>query len=156
MKKWLGLLVSYGAIGAIGFTLGLYMLPILMAPPSPTTKQAWTLLGDAEFQGSYRRDLKDSDFLHWGEGTAFVSRSAIFLEGELAPGPDYKMYLSPRYLETEEEFLRVKSSMVRIGDIKSFGGVVLPVPSQVDVTEFNTVIVWCETFSQFITAAKYK
>lgn len=155
MKKWL-ISISYLVVGAMGFVLGLYMLPVLMAPPAPTTTQVTSMLGDPEFEGKFHRDLKDSDFLHWGEGTAFVSRRAIFLEGELAPGPDYKMYLSPQYLETEEEFLRVKASMVRVGEIKSFGGVVLPVPSQIDVTKFNTVIVWCETFGQFITAAKYK
>jgi len=88
MKKWLGFFVSYGAVGVIGFTLGLYMLPILMVLKAPTTKQAWTLLGDAKYQGSYRHALKDSDFLHWGEGTAFVSRRAVFLEGKLAPEPD--------------------------------------------------------------------
>jgi len=66
------------------------------------------------------------------------------------------MYLSTTYLETEEEFLQLKSSMVRIGDVKSFSGVILSVSSQVAVTKFNTVIAWCETFSQFITATKYK
>jgi len=30
------------------------------------------------------------------------------------------------------------------------------VPEAVDPERYNTVIVWCETFSQFITAAKYK
>jgi hypothetical protein len=30
------------------------------------------------------------------------------------------------------------------------------VPAGVDVERYNTVIIWCEAFSQFITAAQYK
>lgn len=46
--------------------------------------------------------------------------------------------------------------MVRIGDVKTFKNFVVPVPDAVDPARYNTVIVWCETFSKFITAAKYK
>ena len=33
----------------------------------------------AGFSGQFRRDLKDSDPLHWGEGTVFVSSKSIGL-----------------------------------------------------------------------------
>jgi hypothetical protein len=33
---------------------------------------------------------------------------------------------------------------------------VVPVPATVDVSRYKAVIVWCETFSQFITAASYQ
>jgi len=156
MKKCLGLFVSHGFVGVIGFTLGLYMLPILIAPPVLPMEQVRDMLGEPEFTGQFKRDLKDSDFLHWGEGTAHVSRTAIFLEGELAPGPDYKLYLSPQYLETEADFLRLKSSMVRVGDIKTFTNVIVPMSKDINPSGFNTIVVWCETFHQFITAAKYR
>ena len=41
-------------------------------------------------------------------------------------------------------------------DVRTFRNFVVEVPDAVDVERYNTVIVWCETFSQFITAAKYK
>jgi hypothetical protein len=43
-----------------------------------------------------------------------------------------------------------------VADIKTFDSFLVVVPPGVDVSRFNTVVVWCETFSQFITAAKYQ
>ncbi|MEC7592509.1 MAG: DM13 domain-containing protein [Pseudomonadota bacterium] len=40
-----------------------------------------------------------------------------------------------------------------IGDVKSFDGFVLDVPAGVDIAAFTTVVVRCEAFSEFITAA---
>ena len=156
MKRLLALIVSHSLIGVAGFSLGIYALPILIAPPAMPMAQLTSMLGEAEFEGRFNRDLKGSDFLHWGEGTAYVSRTAVFLEGKLAPGPDYKLYLSPEFLETEAEFLRLKPDMVRVGDVKTFENAIVAVPKDINLQEFNTVIVWCETFGQFITAAQYR
>lgn len=141
---------------ALGFALGVYALPILIAPPAPSAAEVAAQADKAIFKGQFRRDLKDSDALHWGEGTVSVSRTSIALAGELAPGPDYKLYLSPEFVETEADFKRLKPSMVRVGDVKTFKNFLVPVPEAVDPAGYTTVIVWCETFSQFITAAKYR
>ena len=141
---------------AIGFALGVYTLPILIAPPAPSTADVAAEAAKASFKGEFRRDLKGSDALHWGEGTVSVSRTSIALAGELAPGPDYKLYLSPEFVETEADFKRLRPSMVRVGDVKTFKNFLITVPENVDPARYTTVIVWCETFSQFITAAKYR
>ena len=141
---------------ALGFALGVYTLPILIAPPAPSAAEVAAQADPAAFKGRFRRDLKDSDALHWGEGTVSVSRTSIAFAGELAPGPDYKLYLSPQFVETEAEFKRLKPRMVRVGDVKTFRNFVVPVPEAVDPARYDTVIVWCETFGQFITAAKYR
>ena len=85
-----------------------------------------------------------------------VSRTNIALAGKVAPGPDYKLYLSPEFVETETDFMRLKPRMARVGDVKTFENFIVPVPGTIDPAAFNTVIVWCESFGQFITAAKYK
>jgi len=85
-----------------------------------------------------------------------VSRTAIALSGKVAPGPDYKLYLSPEFVETEADFMRLKPRMARVGDVKTFENFIVPVPGNIDPASFNTVIVWCESFGQFITAAKYR
>lgn len=154
--KRLALVVSHAGALAVGFALGIYALPILIAPDAPSATEVQAQASTALYKGQFRRDLKDSDALHWGEGTVSVSARSIALAGELAPGPDYKLYLSPRFVETEAEFRQLKSSMVRVGDVKTFSNFLLPVPTTVDVEKYNTVIIWCETFSQFITAAKYR
>ena len=112
--------------------------------------------GKAEFKGEFRRDLKDSDFLHWGEGSVSVSRGAITLMGRIAPGPDYKLYLSPEFVETEADFNRLKAKMARVGDVKTFENFIVPLPESIDPKAYTTVIVWCESFGQFITAARYR
>jgi len=156
MKKFLLLIISHVAVGAIGFAGGIYMLPILIAPPAPAEAEVLEIASQAQFTSEFRRDLAGSDALHWGEGSVSVSRSAVSLMGKLAPGPDYKLYLSPEFIETEADFNGLKSEMVRVGDVKTFENFLVPVPESIDPAAYNTVVVWCESFGQFITAAKYQ
>lgn len=156
MKKWLVLAATHGAALAAGVALGIYLLPILTAPAAPSAGEITAAAGKAEFKGEFRRNLKDSDLLHWGEGTVSVSRSAIALMGRIAPGPDYKLYLSPEFVETEADFKRLKARMARVGDVKTFENFIVPVPASIDPQAYTTVIVWCESFGQFITAARYR
>ena len=141
---------------AVGFALGVYFLPILTAPASPDAAMLQQEAQGAEFTADLTRDLRGSDFLHWGDGTISVSSDMIVHQGELAPGPDYKLYLVADFVEHEEEFLPIKSEAQLIGDVKTFEGFLLTVPEGVDVTQYTTVLVWCEAFSEFITAAKYR
>ncbi|MGF1841695.1 DM13 domain-containing protein, partial [Vibrio clamense] len=50
----------------------------------------------------------------------------------------------------------LKDSMVRIGNVKTFENFAVKIPKGIDVSKYNTVIVWCETFGEFITSAKYQ
>ena len=153
MKKAPLLIATHLVALALGFVAGVYLLPILTAaPPSPVTLEA----REALFEGRFRRDLKDSDFLHWGEGRVMLDTRRIAFEGKLAPGPDYKLYLSPQFVETEADFQRLKPSMLRVGDVRNFERFELPLPPGTDLSRYDTVVIWCETFSQFITAARYR
>lgn len=155
MKK-LALLVSHIVMLGVGFALGVYLLPILIAPPAPAAAEVARLADDAAFKARFSRDLAGSDLLHWGEGDVTVSPEAVTLMGRLAPGPDYKLYLSPRFVEDEASFLAAKAEMVRIGDVNTFENFVVRVPSEVDIERYDTVVVWCEAFGEFITAARYR
>ena len=141
---------------ALGFALGVYLLPILIAPEAPSAEEVKSAAADAKLTGTFRRDQKGSDFLHWGEGTVSVSPRAVSLMGRVAPGPDYKLYLSEAFVETKEEFLKVKPKARRLGDVKTFENFIVPVPEGVDVARYTTAVVWCETFSMFISSAKYR
>jgi hypothetical protein len=156
LRRLLILAATHAAALGAGFALGIYALPILTAPAAPSAGAVGAAAGKAEFKGEFRRDLKDSDLLHWGEGTVTVSRAAVTLLGRIAPGPDYKLYLSPEFVETEAEFRRLKPSMARVGDVKTFENFIVPVPEGVDPKAYTAVIVWCESFGQFITAARYR
>ena len=156
MKILIGLVVSHSLVAVAGFALGVYMLPLLTAPSAPSAADLAAASVGAQYEGHFRRDLEGSDFLHWGVGKVSGGRDAIALHGEIAPGPDYQLYLSPQFVETEADFVRLKPDMVRVGAVKTFENFIVPIPESVDPGQFSAVIVWCESFGEFITAASYR
>ncbi|MFW1676185.1 DM13 domain-containing protein [Pontibacter sp. JAM-7] len=147
---------SHLVVGLIGFVAGLYLLPILIAPPGPSAAELAQLASVARYSTEFSRDRKDSDTLHWGEGKVAITDVSVVFSGKLAPGPDYRLYLSPVFVETEAEFERLKLSMVQVGPVRTFENFVVDVSAEVNVAEFTTVIVWCESFGEFITSAQYR
>jgi hypothetical protein len=85
-----------------------------------------------------------------------VTPRKVVHKGKLAPGPDYKLYLVPEFVEDEASFLSVKAQSLRVADVKTFDGFIVDLPAGTDVNAYTTVLVWCEAFSEFITAAKYR
>ena len=150
------LVVSHAAALGMGFAFGIYLLPILTAPDGPPAEEIRSVASGAQFTTTFRRDLEDSDALHWGEGTLFISPELIAFEGRLAPGPDYRLYLSPEFVETEAGFKALKADMVQVGSVQTFENFMVKVPATLDPAAFKAAIVWCETFGQFITAAAYQ
>ena len=149
-------LATHSVALGVGFALGIYLLPILTAPDSPDAAMLEEQAAQAQFTAPLTRDLRGSDFLHWGEGTISISDTMIVHEGALSPGPDYKVYLTTQFVEHEDEFNPIKDSAALIGDVKTFGGFLLDIPEGIDVTAYNTVVVWCESFGEFITAGQYR
>ncbi|MDJ0820694.1 MAG: DM13 domain-containing protein [Paracoccaceae bacterium] len=156
MRRILLAIVTHTAALAVGFALGIYLLPILTAPASPDAEMLQSSAQNAQFSATLTRDLRGSDLLHWGEGTISLTDGQIVHEGRLAPGPDYKLYLVESFVEHEDEFLPIKDQAQLVGDVKTFGGFLLDIPDGIDVTNYTTVLIWCEAFSEFITAAQYR
>ena len=156
MKKFLLLAMTHVLTLGAGFALGIYLLPILTAPPAPTTAQVKAAAAGARYVTAFRRDLRGSDSLHWGEGEVSLGPASVALHGRVAPGPAYKLYLVPEFVDTGADFKRVKAQSLAIADIKTFENFVVPLPAGVDLASYTSVVIWCESFSQFITAAKYR
>lgn len=150
------MIITHTAALALGFGLGVYLLPILTAPTSPDAAKLQDMARDAVYTATFTRDRRGSDFLHWGEGDISLSATMVVHQGRLAPGPDYRMYLVPSFVEHEDEFLPLKDASVQIGEVKSFGGVIVQIPDGVDIADYDTVLIWCEAFGEFITSAKYR
>ena len=149
-------LITHLSAGAFGFALGIYMLPILIAPTSPTASEVARLSVNARYFAVFNKELKGSDAFHWGEGQVSIGPDYITLTGRLAPGPDYKLYLSTTFVETESDVIRLKDNMVRVGDVNTFENFVVKVPQDIDVSRYTSLLIWCEAFGEFITAAKYQ
>ena len=134
MTKLVIRVATHVAALAVGFAVGVYVLPILTAPDAPSVDEVASASSQAVFSGRFSKDLKDSDFLHWGEGTVTVGPQSVTLTRSLAPGPDYKLYLSPEFVETETDFMRLKARMARIGDVRTFENFVVRIRDSIDVS----------------------
>lgn len=156
MRKILFLTASHGAMLIAGFALGVYLLPILTAPASPDSAMLEQSAAGANFSAGLTRELRGSDLLHWGEGTISLTDTQIVHEGKLAPGPDYRLYLVPDFVEHEDEFLPLKDASLMVGGVESFSGFILDLPQGADLTQYTTVVIWCEAFGEFITAGRYR
>jgi len=148
-----------GILGLLpGFGLGVYFLPILVEQEGAALETLMQAQQFAEKSGTFTRDLRGSDRLHWGEGVITLSREAdghyLTLDGEVSPGPDYRLYLTDGLVEDEAAFLAVKAQSAYIGEVKAFTNFRLAVPPSIDVARYGAVIVWCERFGEFITAAE--
>ena len=109
--------------------MGVYFLPILIAEKG-LDKASITALSDSVLRrGTFVRDL---------------------------PGPDYRLYLTPKYVETGAGFQNIKAQSIQIGLVKAFENFSLKLPDGVDATNYRAVLIWCEAFEQFITAAKLR
>ena len=64
------------------------------------------------------------------------------------------MYLTPSLATDEATALKIKDQSVQIGEVKAFGNFSLDVPPGITVGDYPAVLIWCEAFSEFITAAE--
>ncbi|HGM6731170.1 TPA: DM13 domain-containing protein [Stenotrophomonas maltophilia] len=156
MRRVLVLAATHLLTLGLGFGLGVYLLPILIAPDDPPAAQVQDAMGKAAYHTTFRRDLKGSDSVHWAEGKVSVSPTQVAFDGKMGPGPDYKVYLVHGFVDNKADFLKVKAQSQHIGEVKTFSRFLVDVPDDVNVDDYTTVVVWCERFSQFISAGQYR
>ncbi len=147
---------SHLAALGVGFAGGIYVLPILTAPPAPASAELDQAQAAARYQARFDRNHPGSDSLHWGDGEIFISPRQIVHRGRLAPGPDYRLYLTPELVANKAAFASIKPRSVQVGEVKGFSGFILGVPQHIDIEAYTSVLIWCEAFSQFISAARYR
>ncbi|WP_246162297.1 DM13 domain-containing protein [Roseovarius faecimaris] len=139
-----------------GFAIGVYTLPILTAPPSPDQAMLDQSAKAAVFTAEFATGLPGNDALHWGEGTVSLTATQIVHTGRLAPGPDYRLYLVPEFVDDEDAFTPLMSASRMVGKVETFHGFIVDLPPDVDLDRYTTVLIWCEAFGEFIAAAEYR
>jgi len=155
-KMKVALLISHLCLLGVGFGAGIYVLPILTAEKNSTADEIKSVQNRARFSGIFHKNQKGSNAVHWAEGRLYVSDNEIAFEGSIAPGPDYKIYLTKTYADDRTSFMKIKDESLYIGDLKNFGNFVKVLPNGVDINEYTTVQIWCERFEQFIASAAYR
>ena len=56
----------------------------------------------------------------------------------------------------KKEFLKIKMDSLYVGDVKTFTNFTVSSKVNLPLENYNSLIVWCESFNEFITSAKYK
>ena len=59
-------------------------------------------------------------------------------------------------VRSEAEFLPVKDDSAQVGPVKTFDNFILQIPPGVNPADYKAVVIWCESFGEFITAATYQ
>jgi len=149
-------LITHTITLVLGVMLGFYLLPILTAVEGPSIAEIATLSGKSLYKTRFHKEVAGSNLIHWGEGEISISKSSISLIGSLAPGPDYYLYLTRNLVDTSQSFLDIKADSLKVGPIRTFDNFIVPLDKSVDLEEYTAIVVWCETFSQFITSAKFR
>jgi hypothetical protein len=101
--------------------------------------------------------FRDADDLHRGSGTATIyeledgSRVLRFEEFEVTNGPDLHVYLVPAENTGDEVSV---DGYVDLGELKgNIGDQNYEIPAEADVSEFQSVVIWCEPFAVVFSVA---
>ena len=101
-----------------------------------------------------------SDPVHKGSGTVTIyeepnNRTVVFLDDdfEVGPGPAFHVYLVDHPdVRARKDFL--ESHRVDLGNLRAFrGSQVYPVGPDVELSQYKSVVVWCEEFGVLISPA---
>lgn len=145
-----------GALGAaIGFAGGIFVYPYIFLADQVAMDAALT--GKVLAQGNFIHADK-TDPVHYGKGKVTVFGDALRLEAdfEVGPGPKFHVYLVPK--STVRASGDVKGTMfVDLGRLRAFKGAQnYRIPAGVDLTKFQSVVIWCEAFGVLISPADLK
>lgn len=159
MKKiFISLLIGIILGGGAGFALGIYLLPVIVEWQNRDAAPVQVVEAMADDPvGQFDRSSPGSDALHWGEGTVRVTDGVLVFEDdvELAPGPDYRIYLTRKFADTKEDFLLIKAQAKEVAKLKVFSGPLsFAIPPDVNTDVYDNVLVWCEAFSMYIASAR--
>ena len=103
----------------IGFGLGVYFLPFLTFEKGLSETELAELTSSARpkpiiARASLCATWKARMPPHRGEGTIYVRDDRIWLDGAIAPGPDYRLYLTMGQFTTRDSFLAAKSQACKL------------------------------------------
>jgi len=150
-----------GGLGgtALGFALGIFIYPFWflndIATEQLQANSPRVLIASGEFI-----QANPSDPIHWGKGTVELFKESngsivVYLDKdfEVGPGPRFNVYLvDSDTILSSDDFQAAKS--VDLGRLRAFkGSQVYPVSSEIDVSVYKSVVIWCKDFEVLISPA---
>ena len=156
MLKMLGVFVFGGLLGAgLGFAVGIFVYPYVFLADIVGTEAAPAGARTVLARGAFIH-ADPSDPIHYGKGRMTVYEGVLHLEPdfEVGPGPKFHVYLVPSAEVTSEEQVE-GARFVDLGRLKAFkGSQNYPIPAGVKLSDFGSVVVWCEQFGVLISPAR--
>jgi hypothetical protein len=144
----------------VGFALGIWFFTYIfpLEPVNHVLTQEETKV-ETVAKGTFIH-ANPRDPIHWGKGSVSVYKNLVFLEQdfEVGPGPDYRVLLVPKSgIKTNGDVKEVLAKSVDLGQIQAFkGGQRYPIPPNVNLADYQSVVIWCRQFGALISPADLK
>lgn len=143
--------------GSFGVALGFFLFPYVFPPPEAmeelTAADKTKLVAEGTFIHA-----NPSDPIHYGKGKVSVYERTLFLHDdfEVGPGPKYHVYLVPK-AEIRSSGDLGDAMFVDLGRLRAFkGSQKYSIPAGMNLSDFKSVVIWCEQFSVLISPADLK
>jgi hypothetical protein len=159
ISRWLIPLFVGGLYVGTGFAGGLFYFPILIPPPA-TKEQVANVESQTKVAQAMFIHANPTDHVHYGEGNATLFRdqsgaSLIHLEGhfKVGPGPKFQLHL------VDHDAVRTAGDVKKgqwgdLGQLCAFeGSQNYAIPADVSLTDYKSIVIWCETFGGLILPA---
>ncbi len=156
-RFWRDLVVFFigGILGTVfGVAVGFLTFPFVFPPPTAhetlTEAERSPLIATGTFIHA-----NPSDPVHYGKGRVSVYQRTVFLEPdfEVGPGPAYHVYLVPKAGIRSSSDLK-NATHIDLGGLRAFkGSQRYAIPADVDLSGYQSVVIWCERFSVLISPA---
>jgi hypothetical protein len=144
-----------GVLGTgFGVAVGIFIFPYLFPPPPAAESLSEADRSRLVATGSFIH-ANPSDPVHWGRGKVSVYERTVFLESDfkVGPGPKYHVYLVPKAKVRSEADVK-GATPVDLGRLRAFeGSQRYPIPENVRLSDYSSVVVWCEQFGVLISPA---
>jgi len=142
--------------GAIGFAAGIFVYPYIFLADIVATEVVQGLeTKQAVATGGFIH-ADPSDPIHYGSGGLTLYDGLLHLESDFAvgPGPKFHVYLVPGDSVTPNTDV-ARSMFVDLGRLRAFkGSQNYIVPDGVTLSDYGSVVIWCEQFGVLISPAK--
>lgn len=144
-----------GLLGVpVGIGVGFYIFPFVFPPAEATETLAAEEVATTIATGTFIH-ANPSDPVHYGRGRVRVTEQSVFLESdfEVGPGPAYRVYLvAADGVRTASDV--TESRHISLGTLRAFkGGQRYAIPAGTDLSQYKSVVIWCEQFSVLISPA---
>jgi hypothetical protein len=144
-----------GVLGTgFGVALGFFVYPFVFPPPAASEQLSEADRAKPVATGTFIH-ANPSDPIHYGKGKVSVYERAVFLEPdfEVGPGPAFHVYLVPKVGIRRSSDLG-DAMFVDLGGLRAFkGSQRYAIPAGVDLSKYQSVIIWCRQFSVLISPA---